>query len=208
MVSTVNSALPLLVHRNASLTEINQVHYAAALTIQREILPPQKPSSGIRRQQNSTPKWKKKLTEQISRLRVEASRIDQYLRGTPARRLRHRLNLIKRKYNLRSDQELASKLTKIKLLITTKAKIIKNKEEKMLSTTHNKEFEKDPKRFIASLDEEKIEVKNPPTEEELSQFWRGIYEDGRDHDGEAAWIESVESSLHNRPTMTDISMKT
>ena len=66
MVSTVNSALPLLVHRNASLTEINQVHYAAALTIQREILPPPKPSRGIRTQQISTPKWKQKLTEQIS----------------------------------------------------------------------------------------------------------------------------------------------
>merc|ERR1712074_59765 len=91
-------------------------------------------------QQNSTPKWKKKLTEQISRLRAEASRIDQYLRGTPSRRLRHRLNLIKRKYKLRSDQELSSKLTEIKLLITTFGAMKKMWKSRSLSVDLKREL--------------------------------------------------------------------
>ena len=59
----------------------------------------------------------------------------------------------------------------------------------------NKQFQKDPKRFFESLDQEKIEVKVPPTEEQLSGFWRGIYEDGRNHKEDATWIRGVEAEL-------------
>ena len=170
----MNDALPYLIHGGASLTEINQVHYAAALTIQNEILPP-KPSSGNNsRQKPQDPQWKRKLIGQIATLRSEASRTDAYLRGQTSRGLNRKIGLIKRKYNLRTNQELSGKLTEIKMLISTKAKIIKNKEEKALCKTQNEQFQRDPKRFIESLDEEKIKVDNPPQEEQLSSFWRGI----------------------------------
>ena len=199
----VNDALPNLIHRTATLTEINQVHYAAALTIQNEILP-QTPSSGNKaRRGTQTPQWKQKLTGQISVLRAEASRMDAYQRGQVSRGLHRKIMQIKRKYNLRSDRELSGRLTQTKMLISTKAKIIKNKEEKALAKFQNRQFQKDPKRFIESLDEEKIEVKTPPSEEQLSDFWRGIYEDESNHDEEAAWIPAVEETLVDCPKMED-----
>ena len=199
----IDDALPNLIHRDATLTEINQVHYAAALTIQNQILP-QKPRSGnLTRPKRSIPSWKRKLTEQISRLRAEASRLHVYLGGTSSRRLHGQIRKIRNKYNISTNEELASKLTEIKMLITTKAKIIKNKEEKILCRNQNKQFEKDPKRFFESLDQEKIEVKQPPPEEQLSAFWRGIYEDGRSHNENASWIAEVEDDLKNKPKMKD-----
>ena len=199
----VNDALPSLIHRDADMTEINQVHYAAALTIQEHIMPPRPSSGNNTKTKFQTPPWKKKLTGQITTLRAEASRLEAYLRGQTSRGLLRKIQYLKRKYGVNSNAQLSGKLTEIKLLISTKAKIIKNKEEKFLCKTQNKNFEKDPKRFIESLDEEKIEVKTPPPEDQLSAFWRGIYEDERSHNTEAAWIQQVENDLENKPKMKD-----
>ena len=58
--------------------------------------------------------------------------------------------------------------------MSAKAKIIRNKEEKALEKFQNQRFKKDPKRFIESFDEEKIEVKTQPSEEQLSDFLEGF----------------------------------
>ena len=63
-------------------------------------------------------------------LRAEASRMDAKQRGQVSRGLRRKIMQIKRMYNLRFAQELSGTLTQTKMLISTKAKIIKNKEEK------------------------------------------------------------------------------
>ena len=89
------------------------------------------------------------------------------------------------------------------MLITTKAKIIKNKEERLLSKSQNKEFERDPKKFFQKLNEEKIEVKTPPSEEGLATFWKGIYEGYRDHNEHANWIPVLEEQLKGKPKMKD-----
>ena len=62
IINIVNEALPDLIHREASLTEMNQIHYAAALTVQNHILT-RKPFCGNKTKQGkSTPPWKQKLT--------------------------------------------------------------------------------------------------------------------------------------------------
>ena len=201
----VNDALPNLIDKAADLTEINQVHYAAALTIQNHVLPPKTGRSDRQRPKSQVPPWKRKLTEQIKKLRVEASRLDAYLRvrGQSSRKLISKIRRIQTKYRINTNEALSSKLTEIKLLITAKAKIIKNKEDKILCKTQNKLFQKDPKRFFESLDQEKIEVKVPPTEENLATFWKGIYEDERNHNEDATWISMVEKDLDNKPKMKD-----
>ena len=203
ITKTVNDALPNLLNRNAPLTEINQIHYAAALTIQNQILPHKPRSGNNSRARKQTPPWKTKLTGQITTLRAEASRLEAYLRGQSSRGLTRKIQYLKRKYRMSSNEQLSGKLTEIKMLITTKAKIIKNKEEKILSKNQNKEFERDPKKFFQTLNEEKIEVKTPPSEEDVNTFWRGIYEDDRDHNDQANWIQVVEEQLRGRPRMED-----
>ena len=53
------------------------------------------------------------------------------------------------------------------------------------------------------MHEEKNEVKTPPSEEQLSDFWRGIFEDESNHDVEAAWIPAVKNTLVDFPNMQD-----
>ena len=108
---------------------------------------------------------------------------------------------INRKYNLSSDQELSSRMTQTKMLKSKKAKIIKNKEEKALAKLRNRNFQKDLETFIESLDEEKIEVKTPPSEKKLSDFWGGFFEDYTSHDEEAAWIPAVDETTVDCPKM-------
>ena len=165
---------------------------------------PNKPPSGNRiNQRNQPPAWKQKLSKQINTLRVEASRLDAYLGGQTTRALTRKVNFIKRKYAITTNEQLSSKQTEIKMLITNKAKIIKNKEEKFLSKSQNKFFERDPKKFFDSLNAEKIEIKTPPPENELSTFWKGIYEDNRSHKENAAWIPEIENDLKVKPKMID-----
>lgn len=203
VTKTVNEALPNLIQSDASLTKINQVHYAAALTIQKMVLP-HKPYSGKKTKgRPKIPRWKQKLSKQIDTLRAEASRLDAYLRNQTSRGLNRKIEYIKRKYDIRTSEQILSKLTEIKLLITNKAKIIKNKDEKILSKSQNKQFESDPKKFFQTLNEEKIEVKTPPPEEQLSAFWRGIYENNLDHNEAANWIPKVQEQIGNIPNMDD-----
>ena len=203
ITKTVNEALPSLINRDATLTEINQVQYAAALTIQNQILP-QKPRSGNNsRGRQQVPPWKQKLIGQITTLRADASRLEAYLSGQRSRGLTRKIRYLKRKYHLSSEDQLSSKLTEIKMLITTKAKIIKNKEEKLLSKSQNKAFERDPKKFFQTLNEEKIDVKTPPSKEEISAFWKGIYENEQDHNNQAKWLPEVEKQLRDKPKMED-----
>ena len=46
-------------------------------------------------------------------------------------------------------------------------------------------------------------MKTPPSEEQLSDFWRGIYEDESINDEEVAWIPAVEEMLVGCPKMED-----
>ena len=45
-----------------------------------------------------------------------------------------------------------------------------------MTKIHNKFFKRDPKKLFDSLDVDKIEVKTPLPENEVSTFWKGIYE--------------------------------
>ena len=63
VLQTVNNALPRLIHRDASLTEINQVHYVAAITVQETIFSNKPPSGNRINQRNQPPAWKQKLSK-------------------------------------------------------------------------------------------------------------------------------------------------
>ena len=202
-LQTVNNALPKLIHRNATLTEINQIHYAAAITVQETVISKPTTTSNREKPRNRAPVWKIKMEKQVSKLRVEASRLSAYLNGQNSQGLKRKISQIKRKYRLTENRNLATKLTEIKMLITNKAKIIKNKEEKFLSAQQNKAFERDPKKFISSIMEDSIDVKTPPTENEIATFWKGIYEDSTPHNASAPWIREIEEEVSDRPKMTD-----
>lgn len=209
LLTKINNVIPKFIHREAPLTEINAVNYSAALVIQTRMLPNYRtPSDNNVVRKEYIPRWKLDLNYEISSLRKEVSQINEYMRGTHSNRLRNAICKIKYKYHISQDIQLETVMAGHKLKITAKAQEIKNRDIRYLTKKHNEEFHKNQKQFFRNISQAAIKIKEPPSKEELSTFWRNIYEGEVKHNDNAIWMHTVEHCNSNTPVMENLIFST
>ena len=65
----------------------------------------------------------------------------------------------------------------------------------------NKIFKTDAKKFYREIGKGKIEVKEPPKEEEIANFWNGVWGQKKQYNKESQWIE------HEQERMSEINQQ-
>ena len=131
MISQVNEALQKLVSDSVSLTELNQVTYAAGLYCTQKMYPSKNMSCRNEKPRalQRTPGWKLKLQRQINLCRKELSQIKQHLRAPRDQgKLKKNIDKMRKKYNIRDNDQLSNIARDLQGKIPALAKRIKNKE--------------------------------------------------------------------------------
>lgn len=137
VIQRANKAIEQIKHFNAgfSLTELNQLIYAAATVITDELdLKPRKTTNRKRKQ----PAWKLKLQKDIETKRKELSIIAELEKGHRVKE--RKVRNIERKYNIRRNQSLAEVKGIIKQQMQAKAQRIRRFEKRCKFYRQNKTF--------------------------------------------------------------------
>ena len=196
LIQRANKAIELIKLSNAgfSLTELNQLIYAAAFIITEELgIKPQKTTTNRKRK---PPAWKLKIEKDIEMKRKELSILTELEKGSRVKGRKIR------KIERNMTSEGFKILLKLKKLLNSKCKQ-KPKEsvdfEKQTKVyRQNKTFKEDTKRFYRELGKKSIVVKEPPEIREVKEFWSKIWEDNKFHNSEAQWIKDQEKGTENQ----------
>ena len=207
LVEKVNIGLNKITPAHSSLREINNNIYGAALYMQKQILPHIKPPSNNQKRHKGPkiPAWKTKLTKELNTLRKEKSQITEFLINPQQRgRLYQKVTAIEHKYGINDDQHLRYKLNEITDKIPALAKQVKNKQIKLDAKNHNREFRTNARKFYHNIVSENIEVKQPPDQQELENFWRPLYENAVEHNPNNRGIHITTEKNENKQQMTQL----
>ena len=202
LIKKVNIALQRLVPDSTSLTELNQITYAAALYINRYIFP-EHHQSQIKPKTRKVPLWKRKLQKQLEFSRKHLSQIKQFLSGTKVQgKLKKKVIRLCDKYccSLKGLDNIAKELEG---KILAMARRIEKEDNKYKSRIENKQFKNNPRAFYRNLIGKNISVNEPPSTEDLEEYWRPLFETEKTHNKEAQWIEEVENLNETKPPMKE-----
>ena len=92
------------------------------------------------------------------------------------------------KYRITSEVKRISTLESLKQRLSATSYRLKRFKKRQLHYNQNYTFENNPQKGYRELREERVEITNPPTEEEIENFWRPTYENDKSLNDNVQWI--------------------
>ena len=108
-----------------------------------------------------------------------------------------RRDQIKKRYNIKKVTDIPTAKGILIQQIQAKAQRIGRFEKRNKHFRQNKIFKEDAKTCYRELGKKKIDVDEPPTSDEVEQFWSEIWENDKSHNESAEWIRKQEE-LHKQ----------
>jgi len=153
-----------------TLTEINQLIYAAAVVVSGEIQP--KPAR--KSVSSEGPKWKMRLKNRISLLRKDISVLEQIKKlGVAGKALHRKADNIKNRHAVNDITELTRTL---KMKLQAKAQRLRIFTERSEQYHQNKKFRDNTKNFYRDLNGKQAPISETPTQKEIQKGKRGLLE--------------------------------
>ena len=173
-----------------NISELNRLIYASTLIaiedaqlVKQCIITPKQPKH-VGRQKI----WENKLSIQIDKLHSDISKIFQTNTSTSSIKIKRNTAEMRNKYKITSEVKRISTLESLKQRLSATSYRLKQFKKRQLHYNHNYTFENNPQKSYRELREERVEITNPPTEKEIENFWRPIYENDKSHNDNAQWI--------------------
>ena len=91
----------------------------------------------------------------------------------------------------------------LKQRITATAKKIDRYDARIKQFRQNQQFSTNQQRFYQSLTETMDNLTNMPEKDDVTQFWRNIWDYTKEHNHNAQWIQNAQKEL-GRNTMEDV----
>ena len=147
---------------------------------------PKKPKK--RSNKEHQPKRKTRIGNQIKGMRADLSILSDIAQKGETENISKKKQRIKRKYRIRTNQELQTIRESLKMKIQAKAQRIRRYVKRSKQYRKNQMFSNNRKTFFRNLSNDQILVEKPPNKEATETFWRNILESDREHNHSAEWI--------------------
>lgn len=170
-----------------SATAINNLTYATALTIQNILIPETKPKKNKARE--GDPPWKKRIQSRIAILRKDLSVINECLKPNISKTTKEKKEELYAKYNIKNNKQRTAITEKLKQQISAKTYRIKRYTKRSNQYYQNKQFTENTGKLYNEMFGKKKVMNGTPTESEIQQYWRNIWEDDIEHNSTADWIQ-------------------
>lgn len=183
-IQLVNSIMSQYIGENSTIEDSHTLIYCAAMTIGvlcGRRIPERKngTSSGAK------PAWQLRMEKKIDNLRRNIGRLTQYIKGNRSKKLIKSvqgLNIEKNthvEYLDRLKQKLAVQVTRLR-------KYKQSVERK----AQNRLFKNNQRKFYQSLSKQDALDIQPPSEEEVTSYWRSIWSVPVEHKEDTLWIKN------------------
>ncbi|XP_053141804.1 uncharacterized protein LOC128340565 [Hemicordylus capensis] len=184
VLKDANAALAEITTNN--LQETNQLMYSAATITTQELR--YKINGPVKKESSTSPKWKIRLENKISRLRSDASKLKD-MKDKKLKNKNTKQYLIQ-KYHLDS-RKIREVLEIIKQQITAVSKKISRYEARTKQHRQNLQFQSNQRRFYQSIEGETARNIETPNKEETVQFWGKLWDNPIDYNKKAGWMKEV-----------------
>ncbi|XP_014679347.1 PREDICTED: uncharacterized protein LOC106819214 [Priapulus caudatus] len=152
------------------------------------------------------PTWKKKIRTKIENHRKGLFILSE-IKSVTTKQVHAKARSILCK-SRRENKTICELEQERKMKLQAKAQRLRRFTKQSEHYYQNKLFHKDAKKFYWHLNEQQSTINEPPSQERLDQFWRGILEVSTDHNTKATWIKQEEEAFQNvaMDVWTDITM--
>ena len=155
-------------------------------------------------QKHKQPAWKERISKDIECLRKKLSILTEKAQGGMVSQ--RKITRVLKQLKCKNEADIPVIIEKIKQQIAAKSQRIRRYEKRGKQFRQNKLFKDNAKQFYRELGKKQIDVNDPPTLDEIEDFWSRIWENEESHNEVAEWIKEQEGKYKDqqRQEMTDI----
>lgn len=203
ILSTANSQLKQIMPQVNDLQELHLHIYCAALASVTANNQNQVKPRNAATPRTTQPAWERRIIQNIENLRKNIGRVQQMANGEIGKSTKRKqpAELTKRldgKTIQESQAIITDYLDTLKQKLAALSKRLRRYRESYQRKVQNNQFTKNERQFYRSLDE-KLEVKEAPGIEEVTNFWKGIWSNKINHNENAPWIRTQEQRARKNP---------
>lgn len=209
-----------LVTEDSQLIDIHTLIYCTALVISQELnYKIQQNTEPTRKKENPKAEWQIRLERDVDKLRADIGRLTQYINNNRSDKLVKRVQEIFSRYSKHTKHENDNRkpeefLDTLKQKLALKSNRLKRYKKAEQRKKDNIQFATNEKTFYRNLGKQKtdtIQHSDPPTKEQLENYWSGIWEEKVQHNVQADWIlkekekwENIEEMEFEEVTESDL----
>lgn len=187
-IEIANTVLTKLT-KNLNITELNELLYATAAVIAGE----KKPKT-ILKQNNQEPAWQMRIKKNIEWLRKDLAVLNELKKENVSHKTEFKARRILEKYKL-NEEQIEELQFNIQMKIQAKAQRLRRFIKRSSYFHQNKLFYNNQHKFYNQINNQSIEILEPPTQDEIEHFWQGIVSNDVNHNEKASWIEKEKKTF-------------
>lgn len=180
----------------SDVNQLNDFTYACALlsvknaNLEKQCIVKQRNGNQKRKQD-----WQHNINLRINEIRADISKIDQMSSANPSPKIKRNNNSMKNKYNIRDEQ------CRIRTLETLKQRLmaLNNRLRRFIRREnqyhHNNTFQNNPGKFYDEIRNDKINIDEPPTENDINSFWKPIFNNEQHYNKDTYWLNDYKNAV-------------
>lgn len=180
-----------------NFSQVNELFYATGKILSSRIVPKsmeflQRPT--IPSNHKREPIWKQRISNKIKVFRRDLSLLTEVAKEINQVNPKKKWNIF-RKYEIANLQDNLKTMEILKQKIQLYAQRIRRYEKRTKQFVQNKLFQEDTKKFFRSLEKSETHVSTPPTLENVTSFWGGMYGTETNYNVQANWIKNIDEKI-------------
>ena len=183
---------------NIDVTSLNNLTYASTITaiktagVEKECFI--KPRKVTNTRKND---WIFNINKRISDLRADISKISQMNDPRPSPKMKRNTNSMKRKYNIINEETRTESLEKLKQRLAALNNRLSRYQRREKQYQQNQDFLNKRSKLFDELRGNRITINNPPSKENVENFWKPLYEKRKTFNKNATWLPEYKLSIEN-----------
>ena len=139
--------------------------------------------------------WQQNMLNRIDMIRGDISKIGQINVPNQSPKMKRNAANVKIRYNIKTEQERVVMLETMK----QRLKALNNRHKRFVKRqkqfNQNFEFENNPSRFYDEIRGNKIEIKDPPSKDDVVNFWKPMFTKEKHFNKNATWLPGYKESI-------------
>ena len=164
--------------------------------------------SGVRNKPRveKEPYWKRRIENDIRRLRKDLSRIEDWFKGCWTKKQTKEKEELRKRYKLR-EKGFKLVMEELKQRIKAKAFKVKRYTSRIQQYRQNRLFQGNQRALYQEIGGAKRQRQIPPNENEAKEFWKELWEKEVSHSSEADWLEQVKNEMKDKKKQENVSLE-
>ena len=129
------------------------------------------------------------MNNRINNIRSDISQVSQMSENLNSAKVKRNSRRVKKKYQIANEKDRTVVLETLKERLSALSHRLKRYKRRQLQFKQNYMFVNNTQKAYKELRGTKIDVKSPPSKEEIESFWGPIYETEKNHNKNANWIK-------------------